>query len=112
MEKDHNKTVLSVLDEAIIFAVNAHSGYMRKGSKTPYILHPLEAASITATITEDERVMAAAVLHDVVEDTYVTIEDVQGKFGDYISGLVAAETENKREGESKEDTWRVRKQEP
>jgi len=108
---EENKTALSVLDEAIIFAVNAHSGYMRKGSKTPYILHPLEAAAIAATITEDERVMAAAVLHDVVEDTYVTIEDVQEKFGDYISRLVAAETENKREGEPREETWRIRKQE-
>jgi len=108
---EENKTALSVLDEAIIFAVNAHSGYMRNGSKTPYILHPLEAAAIAATITEDERVMAAAVLHDVVEDTYVTIEDVQEKFGDYISRLVAAETENKREGEPREETWRIRKQE-
>jgi len=108
---EQKKANLSVLDEAIVFAVNAHSGYLRKGSKIPYILHPLEAAAIVATITEDERVMAAAVLHDVVEDTYVTIEEVKEKFGDYISGLVAAETENKREGESREETWRIRKQE-
>jgi myo-inositol-1(or 4)-monophosphatase len=111
MENMLDKSSLSMLDEAIIFAVNAHSGYMRKGSKIPYILHPLEAAAIAAAITEDERVLAAAVLHDVVEDTYVDIEAVQAKFGDYVSGLVAAETENKREGVPKEDTWRIRKQE-
>jgi GTP diphosphokinase / guanosine-3',5'-bis(diphosphate) 3'-diphosphatase len=108
---EKSQTKLSVLDEAIIFAVNAHSGYMRKGSNIPYILHPLEAAAIVATMTEDEEVIAAAVLHDVVEDTYATIDDIKDKFGDNISRLVAAETENKREGQSKEDTWRIRKQE-
>lgn len=111
MENANGRPGLSILDEAIVFAVNAHSGYMRKGSKIPYILHPLEAAAIVAAITEDERVIAAAVLHDVVEDTYVTIEEVKEKFGGYVAGLVAAETENKREGESKEETWRIRKQE-
>jgi myo-inositol-1(or 4)-monophosphatase len=111
MENANGRPGLSILDEAIVFAVNAHSGYMRKGSKIPYILHPLEAAAIVAAITEDERIIAAAVLHDVVEDTYVTIEEVQEKFGGYVAGLVAAETENKREGESKEETWRIRKQE-
>lgn len=111
MENANGKPGLSILDEAIVFAVNAHSGYMRKGSKIPYILHPLEAAAIVAAITEDERVIAAAVLHDVVEDTYVTIEEVKEKFGCFVAGLVAAETENKREGESKEETWRIRKQE-
>ncbi len=111
MENANGRPGLSILDEAIVFAVNAHSGYMRKGSKIPYILHPLEAAAIVAAITEDERVIAAAVLHDVVEDTYVTIEEVNEKFGCFVAGLVAAETENKREGESKEETWRIRKQE-
>ena len=108
---EQSQTKLSVLDEAIIFAVNAHSGYMRKGSNIPYILHPLEAAAIVATMTEDEEVIAAAVLHDVVEDTYATIDDIKDKFGGNISRLVAAETENKREGQSKEETWRIRKQE-
>jgi len=108
---EQSQTKLSVLDEAIIFAVNAHSGYMRKGSNIPYILHPLETAAIVATMTEDEEVIAAAVLHDVVEDTYATIDDIKDKFGGNISRLVAAETENKREGQSKEETWRIRKQE-
>jgi myo-inositol-1(or 4)-monophosphatase len=108
---EQSQTKLSILDEAIIFAVNSHSGYMRKGSNIPYILHPLEAAAIVATMTDDEKVVAAAVLHDVVEDTSVTIEDIKAKFGDYIAELVASETENKRESQSKEETWRLRKQE-
>ena len=44
----------SILDKAIVFAVQAHSGMVRKGTKTPYILHPLEAAAIVATMTDDE----------------------------------------------------------
>ncbi|HSN58825.1 MAG TPA: HD domain-containing protein [Clostridiaceae bacterium] len=108
---EQSQTKLSILDEAMIFAVNAHSGYMRKGSNIPYILHPMEAAAIVATMTDDEKVVAAAVLHDVVEDTSVTIEDIKAKFGDYIAELVASETENKRESQSKEETWRLRKQE-
>lgn len=109
--KELGKARLSILDEAILFAVDAHKGAYRKCSKTPYILHPLEAAAIVATMTDDEKVIAAAVLHDVVEDTSVTVEDIREKFGDYIAELVASETENKREGQSKEETWRLRKQE-
>ena len=58
-----------LLNRAILFAVRAHDGQRRKGGNIPYILHPLEAAAIAATLTEDEEVLAAAVLHDVVEDT-------------------------------------------
>lgn len=109
--KELGEAKLSILDEAIMFAVHAHKGAYRKCSKIPYILHPLEAAAIVATMTDDENVVAAAVLHDVVEDTSVSIEDIKAKFGDYIAQLVSSETENKREGQSKEDTWRLRKQE-
>ena len=59
--------------KAIEFATKAHDGMIRKKDKTPYILHPLEAAVIVATMTEDRDVISAAVLHDVVEDTPITI---------------------------------------
>ena len=52
------------LDRAIIYTVIAHEGQLRKGTELPYILHPLEAASIAGTMTNDEEVIAAAVLHD------------------------------------------------
>ena len=51
-----------LLDKAIIFAVNAHRGQLRKGSNAPYILHPMEAAAIVAAMTDDEEVIAVAVL--------------------------------------------------
>ena len=56
----------SLLDRAIIFAVNAHQGVERKGKGFPYIVHPMEAMSIVATMTNDQELLAAAVLHDVI----------------------------------------------
>ncbi len=100
-----------ILNKAIIFATNAHKGQFRKGTQIPFILHPLEAASIVATMTTDEEVLAAAVLHDVVEDTDITIEQMKQNFGERVAFLVACESENKRENQSAESTWKIRKQE-
>ena len=61
-----------MIQEAVNFAERAHRGAVRKGSRIPYITHPLEAAVIAASITDDPEVIAAAVLHDVLEDTDVT----------------------------------------
>jgi guanosine-3',5'-bis(diphosphate) 3'-pyrophosphohydrolase len=102
---------MDILDEAICFATNAHSGSYRKGTSIPYILHPLEAAAIVGTMTSDKEVIAAAVLHDVVEDTPVSIEMIRAQFGDRIADLVSFESENKREGLPAADTWRIRKEE-
>lgn len=99
------------LDRAIIYTVIAHEGQLRKGTELPYILHPLEAASIAGTMTNDEEVIAAAVLHDVVEDSDAAIEDIIHLFGSRIGSLVAAESENKRANLPAADTWRLRKQE-
>lgn len=101
----------SLLDEAIIFAVKAHKGMFRKGSNTPYILHPLEAAAIAATMTDNEEVVAAAVLHDVLEDTPVTENQLIEHFGAKVTELVCAESENKREERPAAETWKLRKQE-
>lgn len=101
----------SLLDQAIVFATEAHAGQTRKGCAIPYILHPLEAAAIAATMTDDEEVLAAAVLHDTVEDTDVTAEQIRSRFGPRVAQLVAGESENKREDRPAEETWKVRKQE-
>lgn len=100
-----------LLDKAICFAARAHAGQVRKGTTTPYIFHPLEAATICATITDDEEVLAAAVLHDVVEDTDTTIGQVEAEFGPRVAALVAGESEDKREGLAPSETWRIRKEE-
>ena len=70
------------LDSAIKYAIDKHQGQLRKREGTPYILHPLEAAAIANDLTKDENVLIAAVLHDTVEDTEATIEEVREKFGD------------------------------
>ena len=100
-----------LLDKAIIFAVNAHRGQLRKGSNAPYILHPMEAAAIVAAMTDDEEVIAAAVLHDTVEDTAVTLDEICEQFGKRVAELVAAESENKREDKPAASTWKIRKEE-
>lgn len=102
---------MTVLDKAIIFATNAHSGMFRKGTKIPYIVHPLEAAAIAATMTVDENVIAAAVLHDVIEDTPTTSEQLEIEFGKRVAELVCADSENKREDLPAAETWEIRKQE-
>lgn len=101
----------NLIDNAICFAVKAHSGMRRKGTNVPYVSHPLEAFSIAASITNDEKVLAAAVLHDVVEDTDYTIEDIKNGFGEKVAELVASDSENKRENLPAEQTWEIRKQE-
>lgn len=99
------------LDEAILFATEAHKGQKRKMTGIPSILHSLEAAAIVSTLTSDEDVICAAVLHDVVEDTKYEIGDIEKRFGTRIAGLVGAETENKRFGLPPSATWKVRKEE-
>lgn len=100
-----------LLNEAIIYATVMHDGKDRKGTKTPYIVHPLEALGIVAGITEDEEVLAAAVLHDTVEDTEATTEIIEKKFGKRVAELVAAESEDKREDQPEAETWQIRKEE-
>ena len=82
----------SLFDKAVKFATEAHSGTERRGKAYPYIIHPMEAASIVATITNDPEMLAAAMLHDTVEDTDVTFEQIRELFGERIMTLVKNET--------------------
>ena len=100
----------TLLDRAIVFAVRAHAGTERRGKGFPYIVHPLEAVEIVATMTPDQELLAAAALHDTVEDTEVTIEQIRAEFGDRIASLVASESDTQVDGVSEEDSWHARKQ--
>ena len=102
---------MELVSEAIAFAVKAHDGMRRKKSESPYILHPMEAAVIVGTMTADQNLIAAAALHDVVEDTDVNIEEIEERFGKRVRELVGAETEDKRAELPPSDTWRIRKEE-
>ncbi len=99
-----------LLDRAIVFAVKAHAGTERRGKGFPYIVHPMEAMEIVATITPDQELLAAAALHDVVEDTDITADDIRREFGDRIANLVVAESDVFVDGVSEEDSWHARKQ--
>lgn len=100
----------SVLDKAIVFAVKAHAGTERRGKGFPYIVHPLEAVEIVATMTTDQELLAAAALHDTVEDTSVTLDDIRREFGDRVAKLVEEESDVFMEGVSEADSWHERKQ--
>ena len=78
----------SFLDRAIEYAVRAHKNTERRGKGFPYIVHPLEAMTIAATMTSDQELLAAAVLHDVVEDTGVTLDDLRREFGERVAFVV------------------------
>ena len=71
----------------------------------------MEAAVIVGTMTEDQNLIAAAVLHDVVEDAGVTIEQIEARFGKRVRELVQSETEDKRAQLPPSATWRIRKEE-
>ena len=106
----NNPLNTAVLDRAIIFAVKAHSGTERRGKGYPYVVHPLEAVAIVATMTNDQDLLAAAALHDTVEDTDVTIEQIRAEFGDRVAALVAVESDEMPMDVPEEDTWHARKQ--
>ena len=102
---------MELASEAIAFAVKAHDGMRRKKSEAPYILHPMEAAVIVGTMSDDQNLIAAAALHDVGEDAGVTIEEIEERFGKRVRELVQSETEDKRAELPPSDTWRIRKEE-
>ena len=100
-----------LVSEAIVFSTKAHDGMRRRKSDTPYVLHPMEVGVIVGSMTDDQEVIAASILHDVVEDAEISIEEIGARFGARVMELVASETENKRENLPPEETWRVRKEE-
>ena len=102
---------MELVSEAIVFAAKAHDGMRRKKSDAPYILHPMEAAVIVGTMTDDQNLIAAAALHDVVEDAGITLDEIKEKFGQRVWELVRSETEDKREDLPPAQTWHIRKEE-
>ena len=99
------------VDRAYWFAIRAHRGQKRKDGITPYIHHPIEVAEIVSSMSTVPSVIVAALLHDVVEDTYVKLNDIARMFGVYVADLVSDESENKRREKPASDTWRLRKEE-
>lgn len=99
-----------LVNSAIVFATEKHSGQVRKFSGIPYILHPLEVAAIIASITNDENTISAGILHDTVEDCDVEPEEIRERFGSRVFALVCSETEDKISDRPAAETWIERKQ--
>ena len=106
MEKMVNQPLLQ---KAILFAVMKHEGHVRKGTTSPYFTHVMEAMEIVCRMTEDEEIRAAAVLHDTLEDTPTTKEELIHFFGKRVADLVDAESEDKQRERTEEESWWDRK---
>ncbi len=102
--------MMNMLEEAIIYATVLYQGKVRKFKSVPYILHPMEVAQILATMSDDQELIAAGMLHDVVEDTDGTLGEIEKRFGPRVAALVASESENDYPGEDPRDTWKRRKE--
>lgn len=94
----------SRLEKAIIFATEHHSGQRRKGTVRPYILHPMETLEILNAMGADTNLLVAGVLHDTIEDTNATEEQICAEFGNDVAELVCAHSEDKSK------SWNERKQ--
>lgn len=88
----------NVVTRAAQFAQAAHQSIdqRRKYNNHPYIVHPAAVAATVSSVTDDPATIAAAWLHDVVEDTPVTIDEIKAEFGSDIAGLVADLTDVSR----------------
>ena len=85
-----------MVDRAIAFATKAHEGQLRKGTMRPYIVHPVEVGDIVSTMTRDEEVISAAILHDTIEDCDgITKELLAELFSERVANFVAQESEDK-----------------
>lgn len=94
-----------MIKKAMTFATKAHEGQLRKGTKRPYIIHPIEVSDIVATMTDDDEIIAAALLHDTIEDCeHITFDILKAEFSDRVARLVQMESEDKTK------TWMERKQ--
>lgn len=82
--------------EAFLYASEMHAGQKDRAGK-PYILHPVHVAVFTAEQTDDPEIITAAMLHDTIEDTDATLEDIRSRFGNRITEIV--DRMSRREGE-------------
>ena len=100
---------MNLVEKALIFATNAHSGQTRKKTSIPFILHCIEASNIAREMTEkngsvNQNLIASQLLHDTVEDTETSIDVIKEKFGEEVAAIVEIQTEDKTK------TWDERKQ--
>ena len=84
-----------LLHESIVFANKAHKGQLRKGTDIDYISHPMEVMQILTAMGADDKLIIAGVLHDTVEDTSTTLDEIEKCFGEEVAALVGNHTQDK-----------------
>ena len=100
-----------MIEKARKLIYERHKGQARKGKDEPFTNHLEDVFEIAKTLTDDEVILAAAYLHDIVEDTDTTIEEIRDMFGEEVARFVESETEDKRPGLDERETWKIRKEE-
>lgn len=96
---------MNIIDRAIIFAARAHHGQTRKATDIPYVTHPFAVGMLLQKAMCTDEVIAAGILHDTLEDTSTTYEELGEQFGVRIANLVQAASE-----QDKRLPWEERKQ--
>lgn len=91
------------IQKAITYATIKHEGQKRKGTDIPYIVHPMEVMQILTELQCTEKVIIAGILHDTLEDTNATPEEIKNLFGADVLAIVQQESEDKSK------TWKQRK---
>jgi (p)ppGpp synthase/HD superfamily hydrolase len=79
---------MKLVEEAFAFAFLKHKDQLRKYTNEPYIVHPIAVADLVRTINARDEMVAAALLHDVLEDTDATPDELRALFGDEVTNLV------------------------
>jgi (p)ppGpp synthase/HD superfamily hydrolase len=87
------------IERAAQLAVRAHEGQLRKYVGGPYVRHPMAVARLVRRFTHDRAMLAAALLHDVAEDTAVALAEIEENFGKDVSSLVSDLTDVSRPGD-------------
>ena len=100
---------MTVLEKAAAFAAKYHAGQTRKLGGEPRLIHLYETVANAALATEDEDVLAAAMLHDTLEETSATEEMLRAEFGDNITNIVLWCSEDKMRERPANETWQERK---
>ena len=91
IQQFNKKADVALLNRAYVYSMKAH-GNQKRASGEPYLIHPLEVASIIADLHLDDASIAAALLHDTIEDTLATKEEIEKLFGEEVANIVEGVT--------------------
>src|SRR4051812_44840269 len=98
-------------ESALTLAARSHSGQFRKGIDVPYVVHPVHVASILAHYAFSEDEVIAGLLHDVVEDSSISLNHIAEVFGQIVMNTVDVVTERKKDEHGAEIPWEQRRAE-